>query len=159
MDKAGIRLMAHGAVSDDDNLNLTGDAALGLVSVDDYSAAHPSEMNKKFTADFARLINGGRPNALMSTGSSGGASCIKVRIRPAASVPAQRDDDCRRFEIQMRHGMFAMHPQKVTAQAISRRRSRRHQQIHIARAGAQRFPAGLVKPRTEPELHRRGTFS
>ena len=90
MDKAGIRLIAHGAVSDDDNLNLTGDAALGLVSADDYSAAHPSEMNKKFTADFARLINGGRPNALMSTGSSGGASCIKVRIRPAASVPARR---------------------------------------------------------------------
>ena len=50
MEKAGIRLIAHGAVSDDDNLHLTGDAALGLVSADYYSVAHPSEMNKKFTA-------------------------------------------------------------------------------------------------------------
>ena len=58
MDKAGIGLVAHGAVSDDDNLHLTGDAALGLVSADYYSAAHPSEMNKKFTADFGKLANG-----------------------------------------------------------------------------------------------------
>lgn len=71
MDKAGIRLIAHGAVSDDDNLNLTGDAALGLVSADYYSAAHPSEMNKKFTADFARLVNGERPNYFGVAGYDG----------------------------------------------------------------------------------------
>ena len=71
MDKAGIRLIAHGAVSDDDNLNMTGDAALDLVSADCYSAAHPSEMNKKFTADFARPINGGRPNYFGVAGYDG----------------------------------------------------------------------------------------
>lgn len=71
MDKAGIRLIAHGAVSDDDNLKLTGDAAVGLVSADYYSAAHPSEMNRKFAADFARLFNGDRPNYFGVAGYDG----------------------------------------------------------------------------------------
>ena len=71
MDKAGIRLIAHGAVSDDDNLHLTGDAALGLVSADYYSAAHPSEMNKKFTTDFGKLANGDRPNYFGVAGYDG----------------------------------------------------------------------------------------
>ena len=62
MGKAGIKLIAHGAVSDDDNLGETGDAALGLMSSDYYSAAHPSAMNKKFVSDFARLNKGARAN-------------------------------------------------------------------------------------------------
>jgi branched-chain amino acid transport system substrate-binding protein len=62
MDKAGIRLIAHGAVMDDDNLSEAGDAALGVVSSDYYSAAHPSELNKKFVADFAKYGKGARPN-------------------------------------------------------------------------------------------------
>ena len=62
MDKVGIRLIAHGAVVDDDNLGEAGNAALGVVSSDYYSAAHPSELNKKFVADFAKYGNGARPN-------------------------------------------------------------------------------------------------
>jgi branched-chain amino acid transport system substrate-binding protein len=71
MDKAGIRLIAHGAVTDDDNLNEAGDAAVGIISSDYYSAAHPSPMNKKFVEDFAKLSKGARPNFFGVAGYDG----------------------------------------------------------------------------------------
>jgi branched-chain amino acid transport system substrate-binding protein len=52
LDKAGIRLIATGDVTDDDQLNDMGDVALGVITSHHYSAAHPSPMNKKFVADF-----------------------------------------------------------------------------------------------------------
>ena len=46
LDKAGIRLIATGDVTDDDQLNDMGDVAIGVVSSHHYSAAHPSAANK-----------------------------------------------------------------------------------------------------------------
>lgn len=69
--KAGIPLLAHGAVTDDDFLNESGDEALGIITSDYYSAAHPSEMNKKFVADFKQLNNGERPNFFAVAGYDG----------------------------------------------------------------------------------------
>ncbi len=48
MDKTGIRFIATGDVTDDDNLNDMGDAMLGMVTAGTYSAAHPSAVNKAF---------------------------------------------------------------------------------------------------------------
>ncbi len=42
MDKAGIKMIATGDVTDDDQLNDMGDGALGVVTSHHYSAAHPS---------------------------------------------------------------------------------------------------------------------
>ena len=42
LDKSGIRLIATGDVTDDDQLNDMGDVALGVVNSHHYSAAHPS---------------------------------------------------------------------------------------------------------------------
>jgi branched-chain amino acid transport system substrate-binding protein len=61
LDKAGIKLIATGDVTDDDQLNDMGDVALGVVNSHHYSAAHPSAMNKKFVADF-QAANKFRPN-------------------------------------------------------------------------------------------------
>jgi branched-chain amino acid transport system substrate-binding protein len=61
LDKAGIRLLATGDVTDDDQLTDMGDVALGVVTSHHYSAAHPSAMNKKFVADF-QALNKFRPN-------------------------------------------------------------------------------------------------
>jgi branched-chain amino acid transport system substrate-binding protein len=61
LDKAGIRLIATGDVTDDDQLNDMGDVALGVVNSHHYSAAHPSPLNKKFVEEFQQL-NGFRPN-------------------------------------------------------------------------------------------------
>jgi branched-chain amino acid transport system substrate-binding protein len=60
--KAGIRLLATGDVVDDDLLNDMGDAALGVVSSHHYSAAHPSDTNRKFVEAFEHANNGMRPN-------------------------------------------------------------------------------------------------
>lgn len=62
LDKAGIKLIGTGDVTDDDILNGMGDAAIGVVTSFHYSAAHPSPMNKKYVADIAKANNGLRAN-------------------------------------------------------------------------------------------------
>jgi len=52
LDKAGIRLIATGDVTDDDQLNEMGDVALGVITSHHYSAAHPSPANRKFVDAF-----------------------------------------------------------------------------------------------------------
>ena len=70
LDKAGIRLIGTGDVTDDDQLNDMGDVALGVVTSHHYSAAHPSAMNKKFVADFT-VANKFRPNFMAMGGYDG----------------------------------------------------------------------------------------
>ena len=74
LDKAGIRLIATGDVTDDDQLNDMGDVALGVVTSHHYSAAHPSAMNKKFVADF-QAMHKFRPN-FMAVGAWDGMRLI-----------------------------------------------------------------------------------
>jgi branched-chain amino acid transport system substrate-binding protein len=54
LDKAGIRLIATGDVTDDDQLNDMGDGALGVVTSHHYSADHNSPVNKKFVEAFQK---------------------------------------------------------------------------------------------------------
>jgi len=70
LDKAGIKLIATGDVTDDDQLNDMGDVALNVVNSHHYSAAHPSALNKKFVADF-QAANKFRPN-FMAVGAYDG---------------------------------------------------------------------------------------
>ncbi|MGZ5275741.1 MAG: ABC transporter substrate-binding protein [Caldimonas sp.] len=70
LDKSGIRLIATGDVTDDDQLNDMGDVALGVVNSHHYSAAHPSAMNKKFVAAF-EATNKFRPNFMAVAGYDG----------------------------------------------------------------------------------------
>ena len=60
MDKSGIRFIATGDVTDDDNLNGMGDAMLGVVTAGTYSAAHPSALNKSFVAGYKDISGGQR---------------------------------------------------------------------------------------------------
>src|SRR5438105_6894893 len=71
MDKAGIRLIATGDVTDDDQLNDMGDVALGVVTSHHYSAAHPSPANKKFVAEFEKANKNLRPNFMAMGGYDG----------------------------------------------------------------------------------------
>jgi len=70
LDKAGIRIIATGDVTDDDILNEMGDVALGVVNSHHYSAAHPSAANKKFVAAF-EAANKFRPNFMAVAGYDG----------------------------------------------------------------------------------------
>jgi len=75
LDKAGIRLIAEGSVTDDDILNNMGDVALGVVSAHHYSASHNSAVNKKFVEAFGKANNGLRPN-FMAVGAYDGMRVI-----------------------------------------------------------------------------------
>ena len=70
LDKSGIRLIATGDVTDDDQLNDMGDVALGVVNSHHYSAAHPSSTNKKFVEAF-QAANKFRPNFMAVGGYDG----------------------------------------------------------------------------------------
>ena len=71
LDKAGIKLIGTGDVTDDDILNGMGDVALGVVTSHHYSAAHPSAVNKKFVDAFTKANNGLRPNFMAVGGYDG----------------------------------------------------------------------------------------
>ena len=71
LDKAGIKLIATGDVTDDDQLNDMGDGALGVVTSHHYSAAHPSALNKKFVDAFSKANKGLRPNFMAVGGYDG----------------------------------------------------------------------------------------
>jgi branched-chain amino acid transport system substrate-binding protein len=57
LDKSGIKLIGTGDLTDDDILNGIGDVALGITTSHHYSAAHPSELNKKFVAGMKASAN------------------------------------------------------------------------------------------------------
>jgi branched-chain amino acid transport system substrate-binding protein len=71
MDKAGIKLIGTGDITDDDILNGMGDAALGVVTAHHYSAAHSSTTNKKFVEAFQKANPGMRPNFMAVGGYDG----------------------------------------------------------------------------------------
>jgi branched-chain amino acid transport system substrate-binding protein len=71
LDKAGIRLIAEGSVTDDDIINSMGEVAVGVVSAHHYSAAHKSPLNKKFVDAFKKANNGMRPNFMAVGGYDG----------------------------------------------------------------------------------------
>jgi branched-chain amino acid transport system substrate-binding protein len=62
LDKSGIRFIAEGSVTEDDIINQIGDAALGVITSQHYSAAHDSPENKSFVAAFKKANGGTRPN-------------------------------------------------------------------------------------------------
>ena len=71
MDKAGIKLIGTGDVTDDDQLNDMGEGALGVVTSHHYSTAHPSALNKKFVEAFGKANKGLRPNFMAVGGYDG----------------------------------------------------------------------------------------
>jgi branched-chain amino acid transport system substrate-binding protein len=71
LDKSGIKFIATGDVTDDDQLNGMGDVVLGMVTAGPYSAAHPSDTNKQFVTAFEKANPGMRPNFMAVFGYDG----------------------------------------------------------------------------------------
>jgi branched-chain amino acid transport system substrate-binding protein len=71
MDKAGIKLIGTGDITDDDQLNDMGDGAIGVVTSHHYSTFHPSAVNKKFVEAFKKANNNLRPNFMAVGGYDG----------------------------------------------------------------------------------------
>ena len=80
LDKAGIRLIGPGDVTDDDLLNGMGDQVIGTVTAHFYSADHDSPANKAFVAAFRTANNGLRPN-FMAVGGYDGMHLIYEALR------------------------------------------------------------------------------
>jgi branched-chain amino acid transport system substrate-binding protein len=62
LDKAGIKVLGEGSVTEDDVLTQMDDSVLGMVTSHHYSAAHDSPENKAFVAAFRAANGGRRPN-------------------------------------------------------------------------------------------------
>jgi branched-chain amino acid transport system substrate-binding protein len=71
MDKAGIKIIGPGDVTDDDLVNGMGDPVIGTVTAHIYSADHDSAANKAFVSAFEKANNGMRPN-FMAVGAYDG---------------------------------------------------------------------------------------
>ncbi|MGL5735981.1 MAG: ABC transporter substrate-binding protein [Beijerinckiaceae bacterium] len=70
LDKAGIKLIGEGSVTEDDILTKMDDTVLGMVTSHHYSASHDSPENKSFVADFRKAYNT-RPNLIAVHGFDG----------------------------------------------------------------------------------------
>jgi branched-chain amino acid transport system substrate-binding protein len=71
LDKAGIKIIGPGDVTDDDLLNGMGDQVVGTVTAHFYSADHNSPTNKAFVEAFEKANNGMRPNFMAVSGYDG----------------------------------------------------------------------------------------
>jgi branched-chain amino acid transport system substrate-binding protein len=80
LDKSGIKFIAEGSVTEDDIVNQIGDAALGIITSQNYSAAHDSPENKSFVAAFKKANGGLRPN-LVAVHSYDGMHAIYEALR------------------------------------------------------------------------------
>ena len=74
LDKAGIKLIATGDVTDDDVIEAMGDSALGVITSHHYSAAHDSALNKAFVKGYAEIDAKMRPNFMAVAGYDGMAA-------------------------------------------------------------------------------------
>jgi branched-chain amino acid transport system substrate-binding protein len=80
LDKSGIKFIAEGSMTEDNIVNEMGNAALGLITAQHYSAAHNSPENKAFVAEFKKAAGGLRPN-LMAVQSYDGMHLIYEALK------------------------------------------------------------------------------
>lgn len=71
LDKAGIKLIATGDISDDSVIDSEGDAALGLITSHHYSDAHKSALNTAFLKGYAEIDPQMRPSFMAVAGYDG----------------------------------------------------------------------------------------
>jgi branched-chain amino acid transport system substrate-binding protein len=86
LDKAGIRIIGPGDVTDDDVLNGMGDQVIGTVTAHIYSAYHQSALNKDYVAAIRKANNGMRPN-FMSVGGYDGMHLIYEALKKTGGNP------------------------------------------------------------------------
>ena len=89
LDKAGVKLIGTGDITDDDILNSMGDVALGVVTAQHYSTAHASALNKKFVEAFRKANNDLRPNFM----AVGGYDGMRVICEALKATKGQGDGD------------------------------------------------------------------
>ncbi|TAN26664.1 MAG: ABC transporter substrate-binding protein [Castellaniella sp.] len=79
LEKAGIKELGTGDMTDEDSLAAMGDTALGMITAFHYSENHNSPENKKFVAAYKKAYPNDRPN-FMSVGGYDGMHLIYAAL-------------------------------------------------------------------------------
>jgi branched-chain amino acid transport system substrate-binding protein len=91
LDKLGIKVLATGDVTEDQELPSMGDAALGVVTTHHYSVAHESPENTAFKQAFAKVTGGAlRPNFMAVGGYDGMAAIASVIDKLGGNIDGER---------------------------------------------------------------------
>jgi branched-chain amino acid transport system substrate-binding protein len=89
LDKAGVKLIATGDVTEDSLLEAMGDAPLGVVTTHQYSVAHDSAQNRAFLKAYADIATG-RPNFMAVGGWDGMAAIYEVIKRLGGKIDGDK---------------------------------------------------------------------
>ena len=130
LDKAGIKLIGPGDLTDDEALPNMGDAMLGAVTAHFYSAAHPSELNKTFAEAYQKAY-GSRPNfmavsgydgmhaiyeGLKKTGGSSDGPALVAAMKGAAWESPRGPMSIDRNTGEVVHNIYIRHVEKVNGE-------------------------------------------
>jgi branched-chain amino acid transport system substrate-binding protein len=89
LDKAGVKLIATGDVTEDSLIEAMGNAPLGVVTTHQYSVAHDSAQNRAFLKAYADIASG-RPNFMAVGGWDGMAAIYEVIKRLGGKIDGDK---------------------------------------------------------------------
>ena len=91
LDKAGIRLIATGDVTEDGVIEAMGDAPLGVVTTQHYSVAHDSPQNRTFLKAYAEVAGTAQRANFMAVGAwDGMAAMYEVARRLGGKIDGDK---------------------------------------------------------------------
>ncbi len=94
LDKAGIRLIATGDLTEDGTIEVMGDTPLGVVTSHHYSVAHDSPQNRVFLKAWADIAGAGtRPNFMAVGAWDGMAAIYEVARRLNGNIDGDKAMD------------------------------------------------------------------
>ena len=111
LDKAGIKLIATGDVTEDDVIDAMGDAALNVITTHHYSAAHKSPENDAFKKAYAGIAGNARPNFMAVGGWDGMHLIYEVSKKLNGQFDAEKFVTAAKgMTIQSPRGSFTIDP-------------------------------------------------
>jgi branched-chain amino acid transport system substrate-binding protein len=90
LDKAGIKLIATGDLTDDGEIESMGDVPLGVVTTQHYSVAHDSAQNRAFLKAYSEVASSGRANFVAVGGWDGMAAIYEVIKRLNGNIDGDK---------------------------------------------------------------------
>jgi branched-chain amino acid transport system substrate-binding protein len=94
LDKAGIRLIGTGDLTEDGTIEAMGDTPLGVVTSHHYSVAHDSPQNRAFLKAWADIAGAGaRPNFMAVGAWDGMAAIYEVARRLNGNIDGDKAMD------------------------------------------------------------------
>lgn len=90
LDKAGVRIIATGDLTEEGSLDAMGDSALGLITAHHYAESHNSPENKAFVKSYSQAYPTSRPNYMAVGGYDGLQLIDKVLTKTGGDASGDR---------------------------------------------------------------------